>query len=174
VYEVCPLAAYGTGRVVVDQVVRLDCLPGDPQEPVFPALGGLGGLVGVQQVFPAQGAPSVLPGQQADGVGIQWGFHLPAALRPVPGQGGVIGGCPAFDQGMPHDGGPGQSRQVGAGVFIAEYPPVIPGLFELPELALALPRGPPNAPLLTPGGLFIDGLSQPLSQLRRLRRSAMN
>jgi len=27
----------------VDQVVRLDRLPGDPQEPAFPALGGLGG-----------------------------------------------------------------------------------------------------------------------------------
>src|ERR1019366_2409393 len=46
VYEVCPVAARGAGRVVVDQVVRRDRLPGDPQEPVFPALGGLGWLVG--------------------------------------------------------------------------------------------------------------------------------
>ena len=42
VYEVCPVAACGAGRVVVDQVVRRDRLPGDPQEPVFPALGGPG------------------------------------------------------------------------------------------------------------------------------------
>ena len=91
VYEVCPLAAYGAGRVVVDQVVRLDCLPGDPREPVFPALGGLGGLVGVQQVFPAQGAPSVLPGQQADGVGIQWGFTFRRRCAQYPARAGSSG-----------------------------------------------------------------------------------
>jgi hypothetical protein len=45
VYEVCPVAVCDAGRVVVDQVVRRDRLPGDPQEPVFPALGGLGWLV---------------------------------------------------------------------------------------------------------------------------------
>jgi transposase len=91
VYEVCPLAARGAGRVAVDQVVRLDRLPGDPQEPVFPAPGGLGWLVRGQQVLPAEAAPPVLPGQQAHGTGVQRGFHLLAALRPVPGQGGVIG-----------------------------------------------------------------------------------
>ena len=106
VYEVCSVVACGAGRVVADQVVRLDRLPGDPQEPVFPALGGLG-LVGGQQVLPAGAAPPVLPGQQAYGIGIQRGCHLLATLRPVPGQGGVIGGRPAFDQGMPHDIGPG-------------------------------------------------------------------
>ena len=53
VYEVCPVAACGAGRVVVDQVVRRDRLLSDPQEPVLPALGGLGELVGGQQVFPA-------------------------------------------------------------------------------------------------------------------------
>ena len=35
---------------------------------------------------------------------------------------------------MPHDIGPGRFRQVGAGVFIAEYPPVVPELAELPEV----------------------------------------
>ena len=70
VYEVCPVAACGAGRVVMDQVVRLDRLLRDPQEPAFPALGGLGWLVGGQQVFPAQAAPPVLPGQQVHGVGI--------------------------------------------------------------------------------------------------------
>lgn len=42
----CPVAACGAGRVVVDQVVRRDRLLSDPQEPVFPALGDWG-LVGV-------------------------------------------------------------------------------------------------------------------------------
>jgi transposase len=91
VYEVCPVAACGAGRVVVDQVVRLDRLPGDLKEPAFPALGGLRRLVAGQQVLPAKAAPAVLPGQQAHGVGVQRGFDLLAALRPVPGQGGVIG-----------------------------------------------------------------------------------
>jgi len=53
VYEVCSVAARGTGRVVVDQVVRLDRLPGDLKEPAFPALGGLRRLVAGQQVLPA-------------------------------------------------------------------------------------------------------------------------
>jgi hypothetical protein len=52
VYEVCSLAACGAGRVAVDQVVRLDRLPGDLQEPVLPALGGLGWLVGVSRFSP--------------------------------------------------------------------------------------------------------------------------
>ncbi len=43
VYEVCSVVACGAGRVVVDQVVRLDRLPGDLQEPAFPALGDWGG-----------------------------------------------------------------------------------------------------------------------------------
>ena len=91
VYEVCSLVARGAGRMVADQVVRRDRLPSDLQEPVFPALGGLGWLVGGQQVFPAEAAPPVLPGQQAHGVGVQRGFDLLAALRPVSGLGGVIG-----------------------------------------------------------------------------------
>ena len=91
VYEVCSVAARGTERVVVDQVVRLDRLPGDLKEPAFPALGGLRRLVAGQQVLPAEAAPPVLPGQQAHGAGVQRGFHLPAALRPVSGLGGVIG-----------------------------------------------------------------------------------
>ena len=51
--KVCSVAARGTGRVVVDQVVRLDRLPGDLKEPAFPALGGLGRLNPGQQVLPA-------------------------------------------------------------------------------------------------------------------------
>jgi hypothetical protein len=87
VYEVCSLAACGPGRVAVDQVIRRDRPPDDLQEPAFPALGGLGWLVWGQQVFPAEAAPAVLPGQQAHGVGVQRGFDLLATLRPVPGQG---------------------------------------------------------------------------------------
>src|ERR1019366_6455683 len=130
----------------------LDRLPGDPQEPVFPAPGGLGWLVRGQQVLPAEAAPPVLPGQQAQGTGVQRGFHLLAALRPVPGQGGVIGRCPAFDEGVPHDIGPGRFRQAGSGVFIAEHPPVVPELAELPEVpagdpAFRLVRVAPARPL---------------------------
>src|ERR1017187_3835850 len=81
VHEVCSLVSCGAGRVVVDQVVRLDRLLGNPTEPAFPALRGLGWLVWGYQVLPAQAAPPVLPGQQAHGVGIQQGFYLAAALR---------------------------------------------------------------------------------------------
>ena len=35
---------------------------------------------------------------------------------------------------MPHDIGPGRFRQVGAGVFIAKYPPVVPEFLELPKV----------------------------------------
>jgi hypothetical protein len=91
VHEVRPAPSRGGGRGVVDQVVRLDRFPGDPQEPTLPALRGLGRLVGGQQVLPAQTAAAVLPGEQAHGVVIQRGRHLPAALRPVSGQVRVIG-----------------------------------------------------------------------------------
>ena len=42
VYEVCPVAARGAGRVVVDQVVRLDRLPGDLTGTSVPSPGGTG------------------------------------------------------------------------------------------------------------------------------------
>ncbi len=111
VYEVCSLTARrGAGRAVVDQVVRLDRLLRHPQEPPLPALGGLGWLVGGQQVLPAQGAPPILLGQQAHGVGVQWGFDLAATLRPVLGQVGVVRGRPALDQGVPRNLSPGRFR----------------------------------------------------------------
>jgi hypothetical protein len=69
---------------VVDEVVRRDRLLGDPEVPPFPALRGLRWVLDGQQVVPAQGAPSVLPGQQAQGVGIERGFDLASALCPVP------------------------------------------------------------------------------------------
>ena len=90
VYEVCSSVARRAGRAVVGQVVHFDRLLGDPLEPPFPALGGLGWLVEVQEVVPAQGALSRLPGEQADGVGVQRGFDLPSALGPVLGQVGII------------------------------------------------------------------------------------
>ena len=52
VYEVCPVAACGAGRVVVDQVVRRDRLLGDPQEPVLPALGDWGSWSGASRFSP--------------------------------------------------------------------------------------------------------------------------
>src|SRR6266852_2013257 len=45
---------------------------------------------------------------------------------------------------MPHDIGPGRFRQVGAGVPVAEYPPVAPELLELPEV----PAGDPVSRLI--------------------------
>ena len=91
----CPLAPCGAGRVVADEVVRLDRLPGDLQEPVLPALGGLGWLVWGQQVLPAQTAPPVLPGKQAHGAGVQRGFHLSAArCAQYPARPGSSGDAP--------------------------------------------------------------------------------
>jgi hypothetical protein len=90
VYEVCSSVARRAGRAVVDEVVHFDRLLGDPLEPPFPALGGLRWLVEVQEVVPAPGAPSVLPGEQADGVRVQREFDLPSALGPVLGQAGII------------------------------------------------------------------------------------
>ena len=110
VYEVCSSVARRAGRAVVGQVVHFDRLLCDPLEPPFPALGGLGWLVEVQEVVPAQGAPSRLPGEQADGVGVQRGFDLPSALGPVLGQVGIIWRCPSLDQGVPLDLGPGRFR----------------------------------------------------------------
>ena len=52
VYEVCSLAACGSGRVVVDQVIRRDRPPDDLQEPAFPALGDWGGWSGVSRFSP--------------------------------------------------------------------------------------------------------------------------
>ena len=106
------------------------CL-GDLQEPAFPAFGGLGWLIGVSRFSPH--GRTVRPVWIAgDGVGVERGFHLLAAVRPVGGQGGVIRGRPAFDQGVPHDAGPGRFRQVSAGLPVAEDPPVVPELAELP------------------------------------------
>jgi hypothetical protein len=76
VYQVCSLIACPTGLVVVDEVVRRDRLLGDPEVPPFPALRGLGRVLEGQQVVPAQGAPCILLGQQAQGVGIEGGLTL--------------------------------------------------------------------------------------------------
>src|SRR5262249_51234560 len=58
---------------------------GDLQPPPFPLLGGLGWLIRREQVFPAERAPCVLPGQQAQGVVVQRGFDLLAPGGPVRG-----------------------------------------------------------------------------------------
>jgi hypothetical protein len=63
----------GGSLAVEHQVVRRDRLAGDLQKPAFPAVRRLGRLVWDEQVFPAQGAPSVLPGEQAHDGGIQRG-----------------------------------------------------------------------------------------------------
>jgi hypothetical protein len=102
---------------------RQHVYPGAGQGHCFEEVGGEDGLgLGAQErrpaircalrcrVFSTQGAPPVLPGQQAHGVGVQWGFDLASALRPVPGQVGVVGGRPALDQGVSHDVGPGWFR----------------------------------------------------------------
>ena len=56
------------GSPVVDKVAGGYRLAGDLQPPPFPLFGGLGWLIGGQQVVPAERAPRVLPGQQAQGV----------------------------------------------------------------------------------------------------------
>ena len=96
--------------------------------------------------------PSCLDSRRTVG-GCQRGFHLLAAVSPVLGQSGVIRGRPAFDQGVPHDTGPGRFRQVGAGVAVAEDPPVVPEFAELSVVpaddpVLGLVRVAPARPLV--------------------------
>ena len=73
---------------------------------------------------------------------------------------------------MPHDVSPGWFRQVGAGVFITEHPPVIPELLKLPEIAVDDPpfrliRVIPARPLI---GEFPQVVSQGAEHLGRHHR----
>src|SRR5262249_12192336 len=133
------------GPPLVDEVAGGYRLAGDLQPPPFPLLGGLGWLIRCEQVFPAERAPCVLPGQQAQGVVVRRGFDLLAPGGPVRGQGRVIGGCPALDRHVPLDASPGELDQVAAAVAVAEHPPVVPELVELAEVP-----GDDPAPRLVP------------------------
>lgn len=87
-----------------------------------------------EQVIPAERAAAVLLGEQAEAVAIERRFHPSTPFGPVLGQGRVIGGCPPQDERVPDDGGPGELGEVGAGLLVAEHPPVVPELVELAEV----------------------------------------
>ena len=94
---------------------------------------------------PAGGTAAVLGSPEPDGVLVcWWRFPLAPPVRPVPGQGGVIGGCPAAHRDVPDDLGPGELGEVGAGVPVAEHPSVLPGLVECAEV----PGGDPASGLV--------------------------
>ena len=76
---------------VVDEAVGGDGPAGRAQPPAFPFPGGLGRLLGAEQVLPAERAAPVLPGEQAQAVAVQRGFHPPPPRGPVVGQVRVIG-----------------------------------------------------------------------------------
>jgi hypothetical protein len=87
------------GSSVVDKVVRRYRLPDDQQPPSFPFPGRFRWLIGAQQLVPAEGASTVLPGKQAQGMAVHRGFDLALPLGPVFDQRRVVGRRPAFDQG---------------------------------------------------------------------------
>jgi transposase len=76
---------------VVDEAVGGDGPAGRAQPPAFPFPGGLGRLLGAEQVLPAERAAPVLPGEQAQAVAVQRGFHPPPPRGPVVGQVRVVG-----------------------------------------------------------------------------------
>ena len=86
-------------RVEREQVVR-QRLAGRC-DPLFPLVGVLRLLVGVQQQVPAERASPVLALQQPQPGPVQQGFPASSPGHPVVGQGGVVGGRPALDQGVP-------------------------------------------------------------------------
>ena len=91
VHEAGRAMADWAGSSVVDEVAGGYRLAGDLQPPAFPLLRGLRRLIGGEQVVPAERTTRVLPGEQAQGVVVQWGLGLSPPLGPVLGQGGVIG-----------------------------------------------------------------------------------
>ena len=76
---------------VVDEAVGGDGPAGRAQPPAFPFPEGLGRLLGAEQVLPAERAAPVLPGEQAQAVAVQRGFHPPPPRGPVVGQVRVVG-----------------------------------------------------------------------------------
>src|SRR6266487_2248499 len=68
VHEAGLVSAGRAGSPVVGEVAGGYRLAGDLQPPPFPLAGGLGRLVRRQEVVPAERAPRVLPGEQAQGV----------------------------------------------------------------------------------------------------------
>jgi len=91
VHEAALIIVRWAGSPVVDEVVRGYRLKGDLLPPSFPVVRGLRRLIGGEQVVPAERTTRVLPGEQAQGVVVQWGLGLSPPLGPVLGQGGVIG-----------------------------------------------------------------------------------
>ena len=85
---------------VVERGFRLVRFFVHPRLPPFPAFWDWGGWVGDQQVFPAQGAPSVLLGQQAHGVGVQGGFAFAGGRGQVSARLGLSGGGPPLTEGV--------------------------------------------------------------------------
>src|SRR5690349_8046117 len=63
------------------------------------------------------------------------GYSPAPPVGPVPGQGWVVRRRGSPDHLVPDDLCPGEPAEVGAAVAVAEYPPVLPGLAELAEVA---------------------------------------
>src|SRR5262249_5152876 len=77
-----------------------DRLP-DDGVPLLPLALVVRLVAGVEQQSPAEGAPAALAAQQVPGRRADRGPGALAALGPVPGQGGIIGGCPPGGQRVP-------------------------------------------------------------------------
>jgi hypothetical protein len=84
VHQAGRVPAAWAGFPVVDEIAGGYRLAGDLLPPLFPLFGGPGWLIGGQQVFPAQRAPRVLPGQQPQGVRVERWFHLLAPVVLLP------------------------------------------------------------------------------------------
>jgi len=91
VHEAGRAMADWAGSSVVDEVAGGYRLAGDLQPPAFPLLRGLRRLIGGEQVVPAERAAPVLPGEQAERVVVQRGFAALPPIRPVAGEGGIVG-----------------------------------------------------------------------------------
>jgi len=117
----CPALAvcvHETGAVRWVVSPACDDVPGDRLAggavPLFPVLRALRLAVGVQEQVSAERAAAVLPAEQVQGAAVQRWPVFAAPFGPVAGLGGVIGGCPAPDQRVPDDLGPGELGHVGA------------------------------------------------------------
>src|SRR6185312_16310043 len=133
------VCVHETGAVRWAVPPACDDVPGDRLAggaiPLFPSVRALWFAVGVQEQVPAERAAAVLPAEQAERAGVEQWPAFAAPFGPVAGLGGVIGGCPAPDQRVPDDLGPGEFGHVGAAGAVAEYPVVLPGFVVPAEVA---------------------------------------